>query len=220
MQVNILTIKRKISENIPIAAIFGVLLYLFTPVLSADYSNLIVLTSATEEISNQAAVDNDLENGDWDTVKSDYFKVYYRPDANLKSLNRKLKRRTFYLSNPSTRKTVVTQEEKMAARLDVLFRKVKEILGMRPRVKPIKIEIHKDQRALNNRYFDIFGKTKHYKAFYVYKYNTIYTSERGISDSVLAHEMGHAVVDHHFVIRPPEKIREMLSQYVDLHLED
>lgn len=220
MQEKILTIKRKISENTLIVIVFGVLLCLFNPVLSADYSNLIILTSSTENAKNGITGDSDLENSDWDTVKSDYFKIYYSPDANVKSLNRKLRGRMFYLSNPSPGKHAVSQEEKMADRFDTLFRKVKELLGMRPRVKQIKIIILKDQRDLNGKYFDIFGETQNYKAFYVYKYNTIYTSESGISDSVIAHEMGHAVVDHYFAVRPPEKIREMLSQYVDLHLED
>jgi predicted Zn-dependent protease len=47
---------------------------------------------------------------------------------------------------------------------------------------------------------------------------TIYTSEQDISDSVIAHEIGHAVVDHFFTVKPPEKIGEMLAQYVDVHL--
>ena len=33
--------------------------------------------------------------------------------------------------------------------------------------------------------------------------------------STLAHEMGHAVIDHYFVIRPPSKVAEMLCEYVD-----
>jgi STE24 endopeptidase len=35
---------------------------------------------------------------------------------------------------------------------------------------------------------------------------------------VIAHEMGHAAIDHYFAIKPPEKIAEMLAQYVDMHL--
>lgn len=220
MQAKILIIKRKISENMLIVTILGVLLCLFNPILSADYSNLIILTSTTEKAKNLITTDSDLENTDWHIIESDYFKIYYIPDANLKSLNRKLRKRTFFLFNPSIRKISATQKDKMANRFDALFRKVKEILGMRPRVKQIKVMIFKNQRDLNSKHFDIFGERQNYKAFYVYRYNTIYTSERGISDSVIAHEMGHVVVDHHFVIRPPEKIREMLSQYVDLHLED
>ena len=46
----------------------------------------------------------------------------------------------------------------------------------------------------------------------------------GVTDpndaNVLAHEMGHAVVDHYFQAVPSEKIGEMLATYVDLHLDE
>jgi Zn-dependent peptidase ImmA (M78 family) len=37
---------------------------------------------------------------------------------------------------------------------------------------------------------------------------------------VIAHELGHAVCDHYFLVIPPEKVREMLASYVDAHLEE
>ena len=38
--------------------------------------------------------------------------------------------------------------------------------------------------------------------------------------NIIAHEMGHAIVDHYFAAIPPEKIRELLASYVDLHLAE
>jgi hypothetical protein len=35
---------------------------------------------------------------------------------------------------------------------------------------------------------------------------------------ILAHEMGHAVIDHYFVIKPPPKIAELLCHYVDTEI--
>ena len=40
-----------------------------------------------------------------------------------------------------------------------------------------------------------------------------------ISDSVMAHEMAHAVIDNYFNVIPPEKTAELLATYVDSHLE-
>ena len=65
----------------------------------------------------------------------------------------------------------------------------------------------------------IFGKPGDFKAFYVYKYNTIYTSESDIEDSVIIHEMAHAIIDHYFSVIPPETVGEVLAAYVDAHLE-
>ena len=91
---------------------------------------------------------------------------------------------------------------------------------MRPRKMRVKVKIFKDRAELNDEYYRIFGERGNLISFYAYKFNTIYTTEDDISDSVMAHEIGHAIVDHYFVVRPPEKIKEILSQYVDMHLED
>jgi len=104
--------------------------------------------------------------------------------------------------------------------MDLLFERAKEILDMHPRIKKIKVRIFKNRKELNKEYRRIFKENKSLISFYIYKYNTIYTTESDISDSVIAHEMGHAIVDHYFAVRPPEKVRELLAQYVDLHLED
>jgi hypothetical protein len=84
----------------------------------------------------------------------------------------------------------------------------------------IKIKIFRTRKELNDEYSKIFAATEDIKSFYIYKYNTIYVSEEDISDSVIAHEMGHAIIDHYFSVIPPEKVRELLASYVDLHLAD
>jgi len=157
---------------------------------------------------------------EWDTVTSDYFTIYYRPEAKLKSIERKLRRRMFYVGKSLKPAPQDRPAEKIAYRMDVLFRRVKEILGMYPRIKNIDIKIFKDRKALNAEYYRIFRKKANLVSFYIYKKNTIYTSERDISDSVMCHEMGHAVADNYFAVRPPGKIREILSTYVDMHLDD
>ncbi|MCX5666928.1 MAG: hypothetical protein NTY34_01245, partial [Candidatus Omnitrophica bacterium] len=66
----------------------------------------------------------------------------------------------------------------------------------------------------------IFKTRESYKSFYVHAYRTIYTSEESISDSVMVHEMAHAVIDNYFSVVPPAKVAEVLASYVDLHLEE
>jgi len=41
-----------------------------------------------------------------------------------------------------------------------------------------------------------------------------------LNENILAHEMGHCIIDHYFVILPPRKIQEMLAVYVDIHLQE
>ncbi len=157
---------------------------------------------------------------DWKKIDSAYFTIYMRPDADLKSMEKKLRKRSFFFSAKPAPSYLKDYEEKIAYRTDIIFNKAKQLLGMAPRCKDIKIVVFRNSRELGDEYYYIFGEKRKYQAFYIHKFRTIYTTEADISDSVLAHEMGHVIVDHYFIVRPPEKIREMLSIYVDEHLED
>lgn len=172
-----------------------------------------VIPAAVKEARPQVVVE------EWSVIESGYFTIYYRPDANLKTIAKRLKKR-FYVdklahSNPSREPS-----KRIAGRLDSLFRRAKEILGMYPRQIHASIKIFKNRKELEEEYYRLFNERKSLKSFYVYRYNTIYTDEKDISDSVIAHEMGHLIVDHYFSVRPPEKVRELLSSYVDMHLDE
>lgn len=167
------------------------------------------------------AEDNgDASSGEWLTIESNYFTIYYRPDANLKKIEKKLRRRRFYIDGAFKVDPLSAPAEKLADRLDILFNRVKKLLEMYPRTKDVKIKIFKDRKELDNEYYRIFKKKGGLISFYIHKYKTIYTTERDISDSVIAHEMGHVITDHYFVVRLPPKIGELMATYVDLHLDD
>lgn len=156
----------------------------------------------------------------WFTIKSRYFTIYYDNAVDLKNVSDKLESRGLFASGVYDPNPASAPKEKIAYRLDRILKRVKEILDMRPDMRDLKIKIFKDRASLNAEYYKIFNTQTDYKAFYINQYETIYTSEEGISDSVISHEMGHAVVDHYFSVVPPEKVRELLASYVDLHLEE
>lgn len=156
---------------------------------------------------------------EWETIESNYFTVYYRPGTSLERIERRLSRRTSYFGHGGISDDAAI-EDKIGYKMDVLFRRVKEILDMFPNIPKLKIKIFNTREELNEEYFKIFRTKEDFKSFYIYKYNTIYASEEDISDSVIAHEMGHAIVDHYFAIIPPGKIAEVLASYVNTHLED
>jgi len=154
----------------------------------------------------------------WESIHSDYFMIYYRPDVDLKRIEKSLEiRRVFAGSDPDP---LFSPQKGVAYRMDALYGRVREILQMYPEGLNIKIRIFKKRKELDKEYYKIFREKKSLKSFYVYRFNTIYLNEEDISDSVVAHEMGHAVVDHYFAVRPGEKIQEILSQYIDIHLGD
>ena len=158
----------------------------------------------------------------WITFKDNQITLMYQPDINLKKLEARLHSRYFSVSameenlfsSPAYR-----IESRISARLESILLKVKQILAMNPPSMILKIKVFKSRNELNNEYFRIFNSNTRYKSFYVYGLETIYTSMQDITDSVIAHEMSHAVLDHYFNVIPPPKVAEFLAVYVDSHLE-
>jgi hypothetical protein len=155
----------------------------------------------------------------WSSMGSNFFVLYYDPSANLEDLERELTKRPLYLDQAARYGEVTTQEE-ICQRLDKLYNRVQDSLDMHPKTPRIKIKIFKDRGSLNGEFVKIFGKPGDLKSFYVYKHNTIYTSESDIEDSVIIHETAHAIIDHYFSVIPPEAVGEILAAYVDAHLEE
>ncbi|MCX5666741.1 MAG: hypothetical protein NTY34_00280 [Candidatus Omnitrophica bacterium] len=158
------------------------------------------------------------DNEGWSSVESNFFVLYYDPSANLEDLERELTKRPLYFDQQARYGEVTTIEE-ICQRLDKLYNRVQDVLDMHPKTPRIKIKIFRDRDGLNGEFVKIFDKQGDFKSFYVYKYNTIYTSESDIEDSVIIHEMAHAIIDHYFSVIPPETVGEILAAYVDAHLE-
>jgi len=156
----------------------------------------------------------------WSRLDSVYFTVYYRPDANLKRMYNRINTRGFSVTSKPPVSTLSGPEAKLAYRLDLIFTRVRDILGMYPPGVRVNIKIFKSAREVNNEYCRLTHVEDGCRSFYVYRDNTIYTSEAEVSDSILAHEMTHALVDHYFSTNPPEKVAEILAQNVDLSLDE
>jgi hypothetical protein len=160
------------------------------------------------------------EETEWLSIRSDYLTIYYTPEVNLNRLEKLL--RTRYIPVTAARRDLFTNRaypvtDRIGSRLDLVLMRVKEVTGMNPQMD-LTIKIFKNRSQVKDEYYKIYNAFENYGSFYAHRTQTIYTSEREISDSVIAHEMGHAVVDHYFGVKPPQKIAEMLAQYVDVHL--
>jgi hypothetical protein len=145
---------------------------------------------------------SDDEEG-WSTIKSAYFTIYYSPAANLKRLYNRVNGRSFSVAHQPPRLGASTPEDKLAYRLDMIFSRVQEILGIYLANVHVNIRIYENNKDLDAQFRRLARSTGEVESFYVHSYNTIYTSERNISDSVIAHEMTHALVDHYFSVTPP-----------------
>ena len=160
------------------------------------------------------------QEDDWLSFQTAYFTVYYKPDVNLKRVLGRLSGRSLPTYSNLPAYALGGIEEKVAYRLDVVFMRVRDILGMYPNKAEIKIKIHKNRQNINAELCYFSRADANCKSFYTYRFNTIYTSEQDMTDSVIAHEMAHAVVDNYFSTTPSEKMAEILATNVDLHLDD
>jgi len=48
--------------------------------------------------------------------------------------------------------------------------------------------------------------------------DTIYISAEEFSREILGHEITHALLNHYFVVSPPQKVAEILSLHVEYQL--
>ena len=161
---------------------------------------------------------------DWGKIESGKVSIFYHPDVDLKVVNARVKIRfRDVILEPSFSASKSNDLESVfAGKINNIIVKVQKILDMYPRRMKITIAIYKNQSQLNQAFLDLFGYSNKEGliSFYLHKYTTVYTTETAIREGVLAHEIGHAVVDHYFVVSPPEKIKEILSQHVEINLDN
>lgn len=110
--------------------------------------------------------------------------------------------------------------EGLKKKIDALFERVQEILDMRKRMKRVAINIYPNEQHLRAAYYKIYKNKCRLRAWYIYEYNTIYINVNDLHEGMLAHEMGHSIIDHYLKVRPPSATAEILARYVDSHLFD
>lgn len=158
----------------------------------------------------------------WIIIDGNNIFVYYLPGANLRKMEARL--RTRYVPLSSEYKVLLADpaypvESRISARLHIILARVQAILGMNPVIARIDVKVFRTRQDLGQEVFKILQQRKDFKSFYIHQFRGIYTSEQDILDSVIAHEMSHAVIDHYFSVLPPSQVAELLATYVDEHLE-
>ena len=156
----------------------------------------------------------------WNSFHTKFLKLRYQSKEDLKKFDKKIKYSgdgssfSSFFGSSSAKKGF---KKKMAAKLDAMFEKVQLILDMRKPYKVI-VNIYPDETSLHAAYFKIYKSKKKLRAWYIFKYNTIYINIKDLSDRMLAHECAHAIVDNYLDVRPPRATAEILARYVDDHL--
>lgn len=152
-------------------------------------------------------------------VKGRYVTVRVSHRDLLKDFNEEfyLGRRLGYLLR---NKDIVTVEDEVLAKLDAVMEKVEVTLDMFPPNLHITVILLPSADDVSEIFKRKYGKKVNHIAYYSLSEDTIYVSVEDSRLEVIAHEMGHAIVDHYFTERPPYTIHELMAQFAEKHVAD
>lgn len=159
--------------------------------------------------------------GDWIMTKGHFCTLYINQNVDIAALNRRIN--TYNVDFGLTEKPAHLGREPEAEvlyKFDLVFLKVRELLDMRPPKIRLNVKIYKNKEEIDTVYLEIFNEKNQFIAFYIFTLNTLFACEEKISASVVAHEIAHCIIDHHFTVPPPKKIAEMIAHYAELHLRE
>jgi hypothetical protein len=115
---------------------------------------------------------------------------------------------------------IVTIEDEILAKIDTIIEKAEIILEMFPDQLRMKIVLLASSTEVAGVFKAKYGKNVNYVAFYSLSEDTIYISVDDAKLAVLAHEIGHAIIDHYFKVRPPYNVHELMAQFVEKRIDD
>jgi len=154
----------------------------------------------------------------WQRIDSRYCTIWLDPGISAKQVNRRIS--TWKVLPHMRMPKTDAPEEQLATKCDTIFRRAQELLDMYPPGIHVTVKVARAHGQIRDVHAARYGYGTEAIAFYIFENNTIYATAGDLSESVLAHEMAHCVIDHYFRVRPPRKIEELLAMHVDTHLRD
>jgi hypothetical protein len=158
----------------------------------------------------------------WKNIETRHTILLYQSKASLHMFDQKILFSTQIASqliNSQSNDQSASKDNKLGAKVDSLFKRVQQILDMRKKMPKVKVKIYPDKASLHQAFLLIYRKNTKLRAWYLFEKNTVYVSVDDLHEGILAHELGHAIIDHFFAVRPPSATAEILARYVDKHLK-
>ncbi len=161
----------------------------------------------------------------WQRLETRYAVLHYADPKDLARLDRRLDVDFIDRSLLRAFGFFVRQDDpklpaRVAAKIDAVTCRVQEILGMFPKGFNVHIFLFHDGKALDAFYLKRFLRPAPSHSLYDQREHAVYLDLSRMSEGVLAHELGHAVITVFSVIPPPSATQEILCQYIDEHLHD
>ena len=124
------------------------------------------------------------------------------------------------LSRMIKRKNLITIQDEVEAKIDIVVEKVEVVLDMFPENLHFNLVLLPSAKDVSRFYKKNYGKSVNHIAYYSLTQKTIYISVDDTKLKVLAHEIGHMIVDNFFQVRPPYTIHELMAQFAEKHVTD
>lgn len=151
-------------------------------------------------------------------IHGDYASISYEQDSTLESFNNRIfLGQLRYLMRG---RRILTVEDEVAGKIDVISERVQEVLDMYPSRLHYEMSLYDTREQMDNRSLSLYGRTLKLPAFYAPASDTIFLYANTSNLKILAHEIGHVVVEKYFKVKPPVKIHELLAQFAEKHIGD
>jgi hypothetical protein len=118
------------------------------------------------------------------------------------------------------RRNTVTIEDEVLAKTDIIVEKAETVLDMFPKNLHFTLILLPTAEDISRTYYQKYQKNVNYLSYYSISEKTVYISVDDANLHILAHEIGHAIVDHFFDVRPPYTIHELMAQFTEKHITD
>ncbi|MBI9086342.1 MAG: hypothetical protein JEZ11_22265 [Desulfobacterales bacterium] len=158
--------------------------------------------------------------GEWQRLPTRRTVIHYRSFQDLIRFNEKI---SYFPGDLAIKSLTAPKDAKgiqgvLKQKVDALFDRAQEILDMRKRIPRVNIYVYSSTDSLRAAYRELFGGECQLRAWYLFETKTVYLDATDTHEGIVAHEMGHHIIDHFFKARPPSATAEILARYIDANL--
>ena len=151
-------------------------------------------------------------------LKTEYTTILYEKGDQLSRFNKEIRlgRLSYLLRNRKS----ITIDDEIKNKIDVIVERVETILEMIPNKLNFKLVLLSSENEVQTTFKNKYGRNVDYIAFYSPRDKTVFVSVKDVDLGILAHEFAHVIIDQYYGIPSPEKLHEILAEYVEMHLKD
>lgn len=157
----------------------------------------------------------------WKVLETRYSWIMYQTTDHLDTFQKSIRfgRGWWSTSSPFAQFTEEENRKITTMKIDAIFKRTQQILGMIKKGKKVSILLYPDRTSLDQAYFIAYNKESPFRAWYEYSTHTISLNVSDCHEGMVAHELAHSIIDNYLNVRPPKNTAEILAKYVDKHLK-